>query len=296
MKKFSMLIAGLVLCAICMTGCGAKQPEVLPTYEELAAINETAEVLKEHENIYVAIVCESDKVEDYNFTENVLYVAGDNKVDYHKKTKSATDDFYDYTSSTANGVYYVSPESVMTILETGDVYFEDYTLDLDLIPVGKAYLENDQLVHHAYYIYEAFDEFEASREDYTLYFNKDTKLLEKIDIVEYDEKHEVCSIYTATVAYDVNLADTSFDTTAYELLQNDADVITVDVIVGANTPEQKTYQFLSTEGADVYAIINCEAYELYLDADCTQPITTLTGYEGVESLTLYAVLNDYYQQ
>ena len=62
MKKFSMLIAGLVLCAICMTGCGAKQPEVLPTYEELAAINETAEVLKEHENIYVAIVCARVKI------------------------------------------------------------------------------------------------------------------------------------------------------------------------------------------------------------------------------------------
>ena len=48
MKKFSIITVFLVLLAICVTGCGTKQAEVtLPTYEELVATNEEAEILKE---------------------------------------------------------------------------------------------------------------------------------------------------------------------------------------------------------------------------------------------------------
>ena len=156
MKKFSIITVFLVLLAICVTGCGTKQAEVtLPTYEELVATNEEAEILKEHKNIYVTAVSESDVITNYNYTENVLFVPGGNKVDYHKRTKYAVEDFYNYTSSTANGYYYVEPEYVVTMLEAGEAFWDDYTLDLDFIPVGKAYLEDNQIVHHAYYIYEA---------------------------------------------------------------------------------------------------------------------------------------------
>ena len=299
MKKFNILATFFVLFAICMTGCGANEKEtvsVLPTYEELVAINKEAEILKEHKNIYVTAVSESDVIADYNYTEAVLFVPGEDKVDYHKKLNYAADDFYSYTSSTANGYYYVAPEYVVTMLEAGEAFWDDYTLDLDFTPVGKAYLEDNQIVHHAYYIYEAIDGFTASRADYTLYFNKDTKLIEKIFYVEFDNNHEICATYTANVSYDVDLAKTAFDTTAYELVCNGEDNVSVEVIVNANTPEEKAYQFLSTLNAELYAIIDCEVYDLYVDAEYSQPITVLSGFEGQDTVTLYAMLNEYYQQ
>ena len=52
-------------------------------------------------------------------------------------------------------------------------------------------IENGQIVYHTYYIFEGDEGFEASRDDYTLYFNLYTKLIERVDCVSYTSDHQV---------------------------------------------------------------------------------------------------------
>lgn len=185
--------------------------------------------------------------------------------------------------------YYDFEESTFSILELGENYLLDYTVpDLfDCLPIGKAYIDGDYIVHHAYIIHEATEEFDADRSDYTYYFNKESKLLEKLEIIQYDNQHVVIDDCVAEISYDVNVNDI-FDATAYDNVYASDKRINIEVITNYNTAEQKTHSFVATTDSTVYAIIDGKIHALYTDPEFTNPVQTLEEYSSEESLTLYA--------
>jgi hypothetical protein len=154
--------------------------------------------------------------------------------------------------------------------------------------VGKGYIENGQIVYHTYDIFEGDEIMAASRYDYTLRFNQDTGLLERMDYVSYDTEHRVDFTYTSTVSYDVADAESKLDKTAFESIMTAENLIRVEVIVNPGTAEEASYSFAATADAQVLAAFNDVTYLLYEDAACEKLVETLVAYAGQESVTLYA--------
>jgi hypothetical protein len=130
--------------------------------------------------------------------------------------------------------------------------------------------------------------FDAGREDYTLYFNKDTKLLERKDYVAYTYDHTIDYEYSSTITYDVEKVEEKFETNAYETIMSREDLIDIEIIANVGTPEQKSYSLIAPANASVWAYLEQVAYFFYSDPECTKEVDTLNAYAGEKSLTLYA--------
>lgn len=291
MKKITACFVLITMFMFIMSGCGMTAS--VPTFEELIEINNLENVFKDHTNVYVNIESKSS-LSDNSYTEEVIYVKGDTGLNYHKKSKVASDTGYAYTSRVGNAFYYTDDEGNVSILMEGEKTYFDHTLDFDSTPIGKGYIENGQIVYHSYNIFEA-DEimFEASRYDYTLYFNKDTKLLERMDYISYNSDHQVECEYTSTVSYDVADIENKLDKTCYEIITSSERVINLEVIANVGTPEQTSYSFVATTDSQVYAEFNNLTYLLYTDSACQNLVLTLDEYTGEKSMTLYAKIYKY---
>lgn len=292
MKKNTVCFVLITMFMFIMSGCGMTAS--VPTFEELIEINNLENVFKDHTNVYVNIESKSS-LSDNSYTEEVIYVKGDSELEYHKKSKGASDTGYAYTSRVGNAFYYTNDEGNVSILMEGERTYFDHTLDFDSTPIGKGYIENGQIVYHSYYIFEG-DEMlmlEASRDDYTLYFNKDTKLLERMDYISYNSDHQVECEYTSTVSYDVADIENKLDKTCYEIITSSERVINLEIITNVGTSEQTSYSFVTTTDSLVYAEFNNLTYLLYTDPACQNLVMTLDDYSGQESLTLYAKIFEY---
>ncbi len=300
MKRIVVCLMFVMLLAFFVTGCSntLEQPYndptstgtvELPTLEELVEINNLENVFRDHTNVYVNIESKSS-ISDYDYTEEVIYVKSDTGLNYHKRTKGASDTSYAYTSQVGNAFYYTDAEQTVSIMTEGDDSFFDYTLYFDSTPIGKGYIENGQLVYHSYFIFEADEMFglSASRCDLTLYFNKDTKLLERMDCVFYGSEHQIEFEYSATVSYDVENVENKFDKTAYETIMSSENLINLEIIANVGTSGQASYSFVTTTDSQILASFNDLTYLLYADSDCQNLVETLDAYSGEKSLTLYA--------
>lgn len=268
-----------------------KAPEELPTFAEIIAFNQLDNVLKTHSNAYVHSVYSA---EGKDTVEDLICFKGDGKADYHQRTKNSDSEEYEYTSGVGNVRYRVN-ESSSIILEIGDLFFSKISyLEMDTaVQVGKGYIENDKIVYHAYQIVEGNDEFTAQRYDHTFYFNKDTKLIEKLDYVGYDSEHKAFCEYRSETSYSVDV-ESKLGTTAYEIMMGSEHIIELEVIEGYNTPEQRTYNLTVPYDADLTLIIDKDFYALFSDVEHTNLVMTLEDFVGEEKVTLYAVsYNDF---
>lgn len=302
MKKSSICLILVLMLALIVTGCNGtpstpsnapttNTPDKIPSFEELLESNDLENVFKNHTNVYVTVEATSADVE-YSYTEEVVYVKDDAGLCYHKRSKGAADTDYTYNSRVGNGFYYVGEGKTVSIMAEGDDVFFDYTLDFRSTPVGKGYIENGQIVYHTYYISEADEEvdFPASRYDYTLYFNKDSKLLERMDYVIYTADHEIDYEYSTVVSYDVKDVESKFGKTAYEEITGSEKRIELEIVANIGTPEQKAYSFVTATDSQILATFNDVTYLLYADPECQSLVADLTDYEGEKTLTLYAKL------
>ena len=308
MKKISISLVLILLFSLLITGCNktteqasnettsavtpsndqpATESVSIPSFAELLEINDLENIFKTHANVYVSITSKSPS---YNYTEEVIYVKDDSGLCYHKISKQDGATSYSYISRVGNAFYYIDDSETVSMLTEGDDAFFDYTLEFDSTPVGKGYIENSQIVYHTYCIFEADEmfDFPASRSDYTLYFNKDTKLIERMDYVSYDTEHQVETRYSSTISYDVENVEEKYASAAYATIMGSDDLINLEIIASYGTPEQTSYHFVTTTDSQVYAAFNDVTYLLYADPDCQSLVLTLDAYKGVESLTLYA--------
>lgn len=303
MKRIAVCF--VLLLALLVTGCSSmseqpndemtsKNPSVdesvyIPTLEEMIEINDLENILKEHANVYVNIESKAS-IPDQGYTEEVIYLKRDTGLSYQKRSKGASDTSYAYISQVGNAFYYTDAEQTVSIMNEGDNAFFDYTLDFTSTPIGKGYIENGQIVYHSYDIFEG-DEMvgiPAFRNDYTLYFNQDTKLLERMDYISYSLDHRIESEYSSTVSYDVEDIENKFDRTAYETIMSSENRINLEIIANVGTSEQASYSFVTTTDSQVVASFNNVTYLLYTDPDCHNLVETLDAYSGEKSLTLYA--------
>lgn len=308
MKKIGICLMFVLLLALFVTGCNSKPEQSpdettpnnpptneaveistveIPTFEELVEINDLENIFKDHTNVYVNSTATHSTMED-DYTEEIIYIKGDTGLNYHKRSKGASETSYAYTSRVGNAFYYTDAQQTASILTEGDDAFFDYTLDFHSTPIGKGYIENSQIVYHSYVIFEADEMFDALRNDYTLYFNKDTKLIERMDYVVYNSDHQIRTEYSLTVTYDVANVIDKFDDTAYEIIMSSEDLINLEIIANVGTPEQASYRFVTTTDSQVWAAFNDVTYLLYTDSACQNMVETLDAYKGEKSLTLYA--------
>ena len=89
------------------------------------------------------------------------------------------------------------------------------------------------IVYHTYLIKRGYDEFPARRDDFTYYFNLETKLTEKITGVQYNENHEVLSTYENIFTYDVK---EYFSPTLYENIINAEKNIKLEIMGEVGAP------------------------------------------------------------
>lgn len=275
----------IALFALLAAGCGSA-PEV-PSFEELLEINDLENVFKDHTNMYVTVDSKATDA-SLSYTEEVIYLPGEDGLCYHKRSKGASDTDYAYSSYVGNAIYYTGTDRTVVILNEGDDKYFDHTLDFRSTPVGKGYIENGQIVYHTSAIFEGDEFVAASRYDYTLRFNQDTGLLERMDYVSYDSEHRVDFTHTSTVSYDVADVESKFDKTACESVMTAENPIRVEVIVNAGTAAEASYSLTATADAQLWAAFNDVTYLLYEDAACEKPVETLKAYAGQESVTLYA--------
>ena len=300
MKKIGICFIFVLLLTLFVTGCINTQEQPsndppltetveIPTFEDLVETNDLENIFKDHTNVYVNVESKSS-ISDFNYTEEVIYVRGDTGLNYHKRSKGASDTSYAYTSLVGNGFYYTDTEQTISIMTEGEDSFFDYTLDFNSTPIGKGYIENGQIVYHTYDVFEGDEKFDISalRYDYTLYFNKDTKLLERMDYVLYNTDHQIESEYSSTVSYDVANVENKFDKTAYEIITSSENLINLEIIANFGTPEQASYSFVTTTDSQVLAAFNDVTYLLYTDSACQNMVETLDAYKGEKNLTLYA--------
>ena len=291
MKKHICLLIMFVMIFIFVTGCDNSNIE-LPSFEELAKINQHAEVLKTHSNFLVSTVQKSD-VPTEDFTEDALFFRGNGKVNYHLRKKLNSQDFYYESASRLDNYWYYSLNDTMfSALELGDEFFFDYTINdiYTCIPVGKPYIEDNMIVYHTYLIKRGYDGYPARRDDFTYYFNLETKLTEKITGVQYNENHEVLSTYENIFTYDVK---EYFAPTLYENIINSEEKIKLEIIFDYNTPKQEMYEFSTLPKSLNLVYYNKSAYKLYTDSEYTNQVTTLEEYSDVSSLKLYAKMDEY---
>jgi hypothetical protein len=289
MRKISICLIGLLLLALLITGCSntpAQSPDI-PTFEELLEINELENIFKTHTNAYIVFHSKS-VMAPRDFTGEVIYIKDEAGFSTHKRIKGIFDDGPLYVSDIGTAYYYLTPYAVEAALCIGSDPYYDQTLDFDSIPVGKGYMENDQIVYHSYRIAEADEMLDASRTDITLYFNKDTKHIERMDYVIYNAEHKAEVEYSLTVSYDVENVQDKLDTTAYDTVMGSDKLIDLEIIVNAGAPEQASYPFVAPTDALVWAEFDDEVYLLYTDAACQNEVATLDAYSGRERVTLYA--------
>ena len=260
----------------------------IPSFEELLEINDLQKLFETKFNVHAYITTESDDPE-YQYTAELIYFDGGDRTNFHEKTVYDSGETT-YMSSVNNGIFYANSELTMVGIEIGKQFYFDSTLDYDSTPIGKGYIENGYIVYHSYNIIEGYAEYDYSGAGYlnTLYFNKDTKLLEKYESVIYSEYYVAKCAYTVTVSYEVADAVSKFGTTAYDIINNAEDLIDVELIVGYNTPEQTSYSFKAPAESDLFIYIDEEFYSVYTDAECTNEILTLEEFAGEEKVTVYA--------
>lgn len=284
-----MMLASLIM------GCQDNTQQVaeaLPTFEELVAINGYDEVFKKHATIYLKNTCiDSDPSE--SFVQEAVLMPGDGKVEYHMTaTNIETNTVVRELSRIGDEWYYYDiDEGIWAILEVGNSEILDIStprLFEDAAPMGKAYVDGDYVVHHAYTIYEAWEDIDALRYDYTYYFNKDTYLLEKVEIKYYDGDHVLTKTENVEFKYDVNVSDV-FESTLLDRMHAAENRIDVEIIADYNTDNEKKYNIVATTDSLLYAaVLNDVTYVVYSDPECQNEILDLSEYEGTKSVTFYA--------
>ena len=318
MKKIALILAVALLSMAFLTGCeeldiivdtlenGAninsggendqsQEPEVLPTFEELAAINSYDEIFKIHENMYFKNVCNATNT-DESYVEDGVLMRGEGKVYYHMKSTRTVDGAVTQdVSRIGDEWYYVGEnEPSYAVLELGETYVFDYTLPelFNVTPIGKAYLDGEQIVVHAYTIYEAFEEFTARRRDFTFYFNKETKLLEKLTATLYNNEHEIVATYVSDFSYGVQVGEI-FESTLFDTVYASENRIELAIVVGHGTEDEKSYSLVATTDSVLYAVINSQTYLLYTDPEFQNQVDTLEAFAGEKTMTLYAKLLEF---
>ena len=299
MKKISLILAlFLILSSLAiLAGCKNKEPEnvvdkALPTFEKLLAVNSYDEIFKSHKNIYINNVS-TNADPSKSTVEDAILMPGDGKVEYHMLAINAeTKEVIQEASRIGDAWYYYAiDEGTNAILEVGSSFVCEVSLPNffdECKPMGKAYIDGDYIVHHAYYIFNKYDDVDAVRYDYTYYFNKETYLLEKVNTMRYDNNHNVVEENVSVLKYDVNVSDV-FESTIYDRMHTAANRIDVEIVVDYNTDNEKKYNLVATTDSILYAaVLNDVTYLTYSDPECQNPVTDLSAYEGLKSVTLYA--------
>ena len=295
MKKLGLFLIFLMLAAVLMVGCNNEngtQPEVaeLPTFEELVALNSYENILKTHSTLYMKNTCTAVQA-DESYVEDAVFFQGNGKVDYHMRhTNTASGTIIEDLSRVGQQWYYYNVnDASYAVLELGETYILDYTLPefFDYNPMGKAYIDGNYIVHHAFIIYEGSEDYTSRRRDIVFYFDKETKMIKQTTATLYNNEHEIVATYVIDYTYNVKAEDV-FDTTLLESVSADEKRIDLEIIVDHNTADQKTYSLMTTTDAILYAIIDSETYMLYTDAEFQNEVMTLDAYAGVKNMTLYA--------
>ena len=297
MKKIKVLAALVTLLTLFSFGCNnidnqhsGEASDVIPSFEELVEINSYEQIFEKRSNFYVKHFWVDVEL-NQTYCEESVYMPGEGKVDYHsKRINVATEECVQEASRDGNEWYaYSNIDPFTGVLELSETFVLDYTLSEIIYgtPVGKGYIEDNQIVYHASFILEETEDYPAKREDITYYFNKESKLIEKIEELEYNNKNLVSDTCLVEFAYDVNM-DEIFETTLRDNVYNSEKRIDVEIIINANTVEEKAYAFVGTTDMNVLVTFNDKVYALYADAEFTNMISNLSVYEGQKSVTLYA--------
>jgi hypothetical protein len=286
-KKICIFLIFVLSFALFAVGCS--RPSEIPDFEELLEINDIDNIFKNHSNAYISVESKSP-IENYNYTEEIIYFKDDTGLNFHKASKGKMISGYDYTSLVGNAFYYVQGDEISTMLIGGEDSYFDYSLDFYSTPIGKGYIDGDHIVYHTYLIYKAGEIFPASRVDYTLYFNKDSKLIEKIYSITYSADHQIEAEYSLDVTYDVENVEDKLSKTAYDFIMGSDNLINLEIIANVGTPEQASYSLVTRTDSEIMANFSNLPYLLYSDSDYQNPIATLDTYEGEKSLTLYTRL------
>ena len=299
MKKIYLILAMILMFSslAILAGCQNKTVEnvadkELPTFEQLIAINSYDEVFKTHKNIHINNLCKySDSSK--NIVEDAILMPGNGKVEYHMLAINAeTKEVIQDASRIGDAWYYYDiDEGTNAILEVGVSFVCEVSLPdffYECKPMGKAYIDGDYIVHHAYSIFNNYDDIDAIRYDYTYCFNKETYLLEKVNMMRYDNNHNVVEENVSVFKYDVNASDI-FESTIYDRMHSAENRIDVEIIADYNTENEKKYNLVATTDSILYAaVLNDVTYLTYSDPECQNPVTDLSVYEGLKSVSLYA--------
>ena len=294
-RIIATLLAIMMLASLIM-GCQnntQQTAEALPTFEELKAINSYKEVFKNHKNVYVKNTNINNEDPSESVLEEAILMPGDGKIEFHMtSTDLKTNTVLQDLSRVGNEWYsYDVEDGMYAILEIGASFILDISIPAffsDVEAVGKAYVEDNYIVHHASAIYEAWEDIEGWRNDYTYYFNKETHLLEKVLIKQYDANYVCTDINDVVIEYDVNVSDV-FELTLFDRVHGADNRINVEIILGYNTENEKKYNLVATTDSIMYAaVLDDVTYTIYSDPECKNEVTTLDEYEGLKSVTLYA--------
>ena len=297
MKKIKVFAALVTLLTLFSFGCNnidnqysGEASYVIPGFEDLVEINSYEQIFEKRSNFYVKHFWVDVEL-NQTYCEESVYMPGEGKVDYHsKRINVETGECVQEASRDGNEWYaYSNIDPFTGVLELGETFVLDYTLSEIIYgtPVGKGYIEDNHIVYHASFILEETEDYPAKREDITYYFNKESKLIEKIEEIEYNNKNLVSDTCLVEFAYDVNMGEI-FETTLRDSVYNSEKRIDVEIIITANTVEEKTYAFVGTTDMNVLVTVNDKVYALYSDAEFTNMATNLSAYEGQKSVILYA--------
>ena len=291
MKKNRIFVILMLLMMMFMVGCNRQEnPAQLATFEELVEINSYENLLKKYSNMYVKNVCTATNEEE-SYIEDAVFFSGNGKVNYHMRhTKVLGNTIIQDLSRVDNQWYYYDAnDATYIVLELGGTYIFDYTVPniFECHPLGKAYIDGDYIVHHAFMIYEGSEENSARRRDFVYYFDKESNIINKVEAIIYDNNHEVLATYIIDYVYDVKVENV-FDMTIMDSVYNSEKRIDLEIVVDYNTSNEKIYSLVATSDAVLYAVIDCETYMLYTDQEFQNEVSTLEAYAGVKNMKLYA--------
>ena len=294
MKKIYFLFFMILPILIFNSSCNDvnNSNQIIPSFEELLEINTYNNILQEHGEFYIKnqwLEMETNN----EYIEEMLFMQGDGKVNYHAIRKNITKNEEIFTVSRDGNYFYYSPSvgNPMAILELGELSFLDEYLFIlpELISgnvVGKGYYENNYIVYHTSRIIEGTDDYPAKRNDCIYYFNQETKLLEKVDDVQYNNNNKVTNKYTIEFDYDVEKEEIFAETIYSNTIDSDK-CIDLEIIMDYGTNNQKSYSFVSMANMQILVSYNYSIYDLYTDCEFNNKIFTLDDYEGLKNLTLY---------
>ena len=142
MKKIAIFSVLVIMLSMFITGCNKEKEQtsadtpvtentgdlvLIPTLDELAEINCMDNVLKTYTNAYVYGTSKSHEGGD-DYIDELIYLRGDGKVDYHLMTKKVNNEDYYYASSVKGGYYSVDSDGAMAVMEVGKHVLYDFTL------------------------------------------------------------------------------------------------------------------------------------------------------------------------